>query len=121
MLDLDKGLFNFDKNVIYITASIPPAGKRYSNIDLFNSLSNVILDYDTDDYFHIIVGDLNAHTKTNSDLVTFDKQIIEMLDLDEDMKARLDIVENMDILGLPIVRYNEDVTDEKGNYGRALL
>ena len=44
-----------------------------------------------------------------------------MLDLDEDMRARLDIVENMDILGLPIVRYNEDVTDDKGNYGRALL
>ena len=121
VLILDKSLFNFDKNIIYITAYIPPASSRYSSIDLFTSLSNIILDYDTDDYFHMLVGDLNAHTGTNTDLVTFDKHIIEMLDLDDDSRARLDIVETMTILDLPIARSSVDVSDDNGNYGRALL
>ena len=121
VLDLDKGLFNFNKNVIYITAYIPPAGSRYSNVELFSSLSNVILDYDADDYLHMLAGDLNAHTRSDSDLVTFDKQILEMLDLDDDIRARLDIIETMDILGLPIMRSSMDVSDDSSNYGKALL
>ena len=120
-LNFDKSLFNFEKNIIYITAYVPPVQSRYSKIDLFDNLSNIILNFDSDDYFHMLVGDLNAHTKTKSDLVTFDNQIIEILDLDEDMRARLDIVENMYILDLPTERSSVDVADDSGNYGQALL
>ena len=121
VLNIDKGLFNFEKNVIYITAYIPPTSSRYSTIDLFNCLSNIILNFDPDDHYHLLAGDLNAHTKTESDLVVFDKHIIEMLDLDDDSRARLEITETMAILGLPLERYSVDVADDVGNYGKALL
>ena len=121
VLNIDKGLFNFEKNVIYITVYIPPLSSRYSNIDLFNSLSNIILNFDPDDHYHLLAGDLNAHTKTNSDLIFFDKHIIEMLELDEDTRLRLEITETMAILDLPIDRYSVDVTEDSTNYGKALL
>ena len=68
---------------------------------------------------HLLTGDLNARTKNGSDLVTFDREIIELLDLDEDTCMRLDIMKNFDLLGLPIERYSSDLTED--NYGRALL
>lgn len=58
VLNLDKTLFKFNKNIIHITAYVPLVGSRHSSIDLFNCISNIILDYDTDDYFHMLVGDL---------------------------------------------------------------
>ena len=119
VLDINKGLFNFDKNIIYITAYIPPPSSKYSNVEMFNSLANVILNYDTDEYFHLLSGDFNAHTKKSSDLVTFENEIIELLDLDEDTRTRLDIIKNMDLLGLPTERYSRDLNEDA--YGKALL
>ena len=119
VLDIDKGLFKFEKNIIFITAYIPPPASKYSSVDLFNSMSNIILNYDTDDYFHLLTGDLNARTKNGSDLVTFDREILELLHLDEDTSVRLDIIKNFDLLGLPIERFSMDLKED--HYGKTLL
>ena len=52
-------------------------------------------------------------------MVTFENEIIELLDLDEDTRARLDIIKNMDLLGLPTERYSRDLNEDA--YGKALL
>ena len=121
VLKLDKRFLGFDKDIIYITTYVPPYTSRYSNIDHFAKISNTILDFDPDDFYHLVVGDLNAHTGLESDLVKFDETIFRLLDIDEDTRARLDIIQTMDILGLPIERSSVDHTIDRSNYGKAVL
>ena len=71
VLILDKGLFNFDKKIVFITAYIPPYNTKYSTIDHFRTISNLLLEYDPEDFYYLLVGDLNAHTSTETDLVIF--------------------------------------------------
>ena len=108
VLILDKGLFNFDKKIVFITAYIPPYNTKYSSIDHFRKISNLLLDYDPDDFYYLLVGDLNAHTSTETDLVTFDENIIRTLDLDSDLLDRLEIVQSMVALDIPIERSSID-------------
>ena len=91
IIKLDKRLLGLDKDIIYITAYVPPCTSRYANIDHFNTISNTILDYDIEYFYHLIAGDLNAHTKLESDLVIFDETLLRSLDLDDDIRARLEI------------------------------
>ena len=121
VLILDKRLFKFDKNILFITAYVPPYKTRYSSIDLFSKISNIILNYDPEDYYHLVVGDFNAHTGVESDIVTFDDNIIRTLDLDNDIIARLEINHYMDLLDIPIDRSSVDQMADRGNYGEALL
>ena len=121
VLILDKRLFKFDKNILFITAYVPPYSTRYSSIDLFSKISNIILNYDPEDYYHLVVGDFNAHTGVESDIVTFDDNIIRTLDLDNDIIARLEINHYMDLLDIPIDRSSVDQMADRGNYGEALL
>ena len=96
VLILDKRLFKFDKNILFITAYVPPYNTRYSSIDLFSKISNIILNYDPEDYYHLVVGDFNAHTGLESDIVTFNDNIISSLYLDNDIIVRLEINHYMD-------------------------
>ena len=120
-LKLDKRLLDLDKDTIFITAYVPPCTSRYANIDHFTKISNTILDYDPDDFYHLLAGDLNAHTGLKSDLVTFDEALLRLLEIDEDTRARLEITGTMDTLGIPIERSSVDQKADSGNYGQALL
>ena len=121
VLKFDKRLLGFDKDIIFIAAYVPPYTSRYSSIDHFSKISNTILDYDIDDFYHLVVGDLNAHTRLVSDLVIFDETLLNYLDLDEETRARLEITYTMNILGLPIERSSVDQRLDIGSYGQALL
>ena len=107
--------------IAFITAYIPPYNTKYSSIDHFRTISNLLLDYDPEDFYYLLVGDLNAHTSTETDLVTFDENIIRTLDLDSDLLDRLEIVQSMVALDIPIERSSVDQLVDRGNYGRALL
>ncbi len=63
IIKLDKRLFNIDKHIFLFAVYIPPYMTRYSKFELFDDLSNVILNYDSVNYYHLICGDMNAHTQ----------------------------------------------------------
>ncbi len=118
---LDKRLLRVDKHIIFIALYIPPYGTRYSNVDLFDALSDEVLNYSSDEYYHLISGDLNAHTGVRPDIVTFDATLCDCLGIDEDTKSRLEITQTMETLGLPVSRASTDQQRDNGNYGEGLL
>ena len=63
-LHLDKACLNLMKDVVITAVYIPPSNSRFSSIELFEELDNFLLDYNDDDYYHIVCGDFNAHTGT---------------------------------------------------------
>lgn len=121
ILKIDKRLLNFDKHIVLFTTYIPPYGTKYSNVDLFDDLSNELLNYDSDDYYHLICGDLNAHTNCQSDIVQFNDVLCEEVEIDEQTRHHLDTHKNMLSLNIPVKRYSVDTFKDNGGYGKALL
>ncbi len=60
---LDKRLFDIDKHIILFGVHIPPYMTRYSKVELFDDLSHDILNYDRDEYYHLISGDMKPTLK----------------------------------------------------------
>ncbi len=90
-------------------------------LKLFDDLSDEILNYDSDDYYHLICGDMNAHTQEFDDYVIFDEHMCEQLDIDSEIIVRLQVKETMDILNIHSQRISVDKYKDRGNYGKALL
>ena len=103
-MKLDKRLFNTDRHIILIALYIPPYGTRYSSVELFDALSDDILNYSNEEYCHLICGDLNAHTGARPDIVTFDPTLCNCLDIDVDTRNRLEVTQTLESLGIPIWR-----------------
>ena len=75
----------------YIVNSVPPYGTKYSNIELFEELTNELLNYDTDVYEHVLCGDFNAHMREESDISEINDYIFDDLDIDNHTQQLLDI------------------------------
>ncbi len=55
IITLAKRLFDIDKHIILFAVYIPPYMTRYSKVELFDDLSDLILRCDSVDYYHLIV------------------------------------------------------------------
>ncbi len=80
-----------------------------------------MLNYDSDDYYHLICGDMNAHTQEFDDYAIFDEHMCEQLSVDADIIVRLQVKETMDILNIHNQRTSVDKCKDRGNYGKALI
>ena len=121
IVKLDKSLLNLEKHILLIAMYLPPFGTRYSNVEMFNDLSDEVLNYSKDDYYHLVCGDLNAHTGTKTDIVNFDPMMCDSLGIDEDTRHRLEITQTLKLLNLPLGRHSMDKSKDRGNYGASLL
>ncbi len=101
VIKLDKRLFNIDKHIILFTVYIFPCMTKYSKVELFDDLPDRTLNYDSDDYYHLICGDMNAHTEELDDIVIFDENMCEQLDIDAEIFVKLQVKETMDNLNIP--------------------
>ena len=110
-----------NKQLLLVAAYIPPYGSRYSSLDLFHSLSDVLLNYDSSTTEILLCGDLNAHTLLKNDIIDFDDDLLYSLDLDQMTVDFLQNKQSLIELGLPVTRGNKDTKPDKGGYGEALL
>ncbi len=81
---------------------------KYSKIELFDDLSDEILNYDSDEYYHLTFGDMNAHNEEFDDIVIFDENMCEQLDIDVEIIVKLQVKETMDNLNIPSHRKSVD-------------
>jgi len=121
MVEIDKKVLDLDKHIILSVAYIPPYGTRFTNIDLFDEISNDLLNYDSDTYEQLMYGDFNAHTAQHTDMTIIDDNICNALDLDINTRKMLDIQRTMIDLDLYIDRQSVDKSSDTGNYGREFL
>ena len=105
-------------NVLFCVTYIPPEGSIYSDINMFDNLESDILKLSQSKNTQIcLLGDINAQTGNQSDLVTYDENIEQFLHSDDpnDELAKISIGD----LGFPTERHNSDT--QSNNYGKRLL
>ena len=105
-------------NVLFCVSYIPPEGSRYGGISTFDALEADILELNQNNNFQIcLLGDFNARTANQSDLVPFDENIEQFLHSDNpnDEMNRISIGD----LGFPTERHSSDL--QLNNYGKRLL
>ena len=105
-------------NVLFCVTYIPPEGSIYSDINMFDNLESDILELSQSKNTQIcLLGDINAQTGNQSDLVTYDENIEQFLHSDDpnDELAKISIGD----LGFPTKRHNSDT--QSNNYGKRLL
>ena len=105
-------------NVLFCVTYIPPEGSIYSDINMFDNLESDILELSQSKNTQIcLLGDVNARTGNQSDLVNYDENIEQFLHSDDpnDELAKISIGD----LGFPTERHNSDT--QSNNYGKRLL
>ena len=120
-IKINKEILGYEKDIIVIAAYIPPCNSRYSNVNMYEELSDVILSFDCDTNYFILCGDMNAHTQEREDIVILDECVREELNLDETSIENIFITEQMQLLDIPMTRKSVDKMNDSGNYGTALL
>ena len=121
IIELPKLLTGFERNLLIVCVYIPPHGTRYSNITLFEKLSDVILSYSENDYYHLICGDLNAHTNEECEVFELNEDLYDALHIDEEIRELLDVKRTMLALDIPMKRSSVDTKVDNSGYGNALL
>ena len=121
VLDIDKKLHGYEKNLLLICVYVPPHSSRYSNVTLFDRISDVILNYHESDYYYLLGGDLNAHTLEMNDVFHIDESLYDILDLRDDVRELLDTQRMLEILDIPTKRKSVDTKTDGSGYGRALI
>ena len=81
----------------------------------------MLLDHDPSENDVLLWGDLNAHTLCKDDLVDFDFNVHNGLDLDSDVIESLQTKQTLIDMGLITERYNSDTKIDNGGYGEALV
>ena len=107
--------------MILIAAYIPPYGSKYSSVDMFQTLSDVLLDFDPDTSDVLLCGDFNAHVALKNDIAVFDANVCEHVDLDYYTINTMQVQQLMSDLQLPLQRSNIDKRVDKSGYDEALI
>ncbi len=78
------------------------------------------LNYDSDDHYYLICGDMNAHTKEFDD---YAEHICKQLNINAEIIVRLQVKDTMYILNICIHSQRKfvDKCKDIGKYGKALL
>ena len=116
-----ENVVGFEKKLVLIAVYIPPYGSKYSSVDMFQTLSDVILDFDSSEYAVIVCGDMNAHSLLKEDTVEFDNAFQENVPLDYFAENELCTTQVMRELNLPVKRANSDTKPDSSGYGEALV
>ena len=105
------------QNTIFCVVYIPPEGSVYSNIDIYSSIENDILNLNVNDSHICMIGDFNARCGTLSDFIHVDENIaIDNFDFETNFILNKQHLEN---LGVPIIRSSCD--NSCNNYGYKLI
>ncbi len=103
---------------------IPPDGTRYSDLDMFESLEHELALLNQDNQYHVcMMGDMNGYTGTLNDFASEDiDDNFDRNDVDMDLELQNIIRKEVELkkLGIPSVRFNQDV-HEPNRYGRRLV
>jgi hypothetical protein len=118
---ISKEFLGYDKDLVVIAVYIPPYRSRYSSVDLFDDLMQIILEFDIDTHYFLICGDMNAHTQEKDDLLQLDMYITQEMDLDAETLENLFVTKQMELLDIPLQRKSIDKHPDNGGYGNALL
>lgn len=113
--------FGNSKDLIIVAAYIPPYGSKYSSISMFDSLSDVLLNFDPDVFNIMICGDMNAHTLLKEDIIVVEDSMCESIGIETLSSNQLQCSSEMMELKLPIQRYNKDIKPDNSGYGTALV
>ena len=84
---IDKSVFGYDKDVLVGGVYIPPENSRYVDGECFNEISDEMSTL-SNDKLVLLLGDFNAHTKSQEDTVMIDDFILNETDVvldDEDV------------------------------------
>ena len=82
---------------------IPPNQSKYYDNNSFDQLERDIINFQNSGYSVVLLGDFNARTKTSSDYVETDEDLIERLGLDVNMLSTTDKT----ALGLEILKRHD--------------
>ena len=98
---------------------IPPESSDYSNVNMFEVIEEEFASLHNDKEVVCLLGDFNSRTKTNTDLLGFDKNLLDLLEVDESLKDRIYDEKLLDELGHRLNRKSQD--DTINNYGYRML
>ena len=105
----EKTLFG----VVYI----PPENSLYSDIEMFNELENVIVDTN----LHVcLLGDFNAHTKTENEYIDIDNHILNACNMSNDDQVLINKLHILEECHVSTIRYSQD-NCKVDRYGKRLL
>ena len=104
-----------DKDLVITCVYIPPSHSRYAETEHFDELDNLLLTYTNDDYYHVLCGDFNADTGSMADVNQ------ESGDIDDHQMQLQEVYADLDALGLPVARFNQDLTHDRSSYGKKLI
>ena len=72
---------HFSDEILFRVTYLAPEGSNYCNIECFESLETVILNFTSNNYKLCLLGDFNAHTSDEYDFICVDDNIQQSLDL----------------------------------------
>ena len=121
VLKCGEDIVGINRKLVIIAAYIPPYGSKYSKVEMFHTLSDVILDFDSSEYAILLCGDLNAHTMLKNDLVESDGNASHMPEIENLLPSLADTKQTMINLGLPVDRANSDSKPDNSGYGESLV
>ena len=107
----------FGYQVIIGIVYIPPENSNYSSLELFEGIESDLALMHIDDARVCIMGDFNARTGTQSDILTFDSNIIDFSN--EFIQKQLEHEQILGEMGYSLHRVSKDT--QVNNYGRRLL
>ena len=107
----------FGREIILGIVYVPPEASRYSNIDMFDEIESDLIQLYRENTSVCIMGDFNARTGTQSDVIYFDEDII---DLNNDfIQKQVEDEQTLLELGYSLKRVSTDC--HMNNYGSRLL
>ena len=117
-IQFNKKALNYDRDLVILAVYIPPFNTRYSNVGMFDELTQIIIDVGLENNYFLMCGDVNAHTQEREDFI-----------IQEDDRwspeENIDVIEChvglMEKFNIPLKRKSTDVHRDIGNYGSALL
>ena len=121
-VQINSSILNFEKNLVIMAAYIPPHTSRYSNIGMFDDLTQSIIDLSIDTNYLVLCGDLNAHTNERQDWQA-DQPVglaIEA-ELDALISPNHSVADMLKAAQIPLYRKSTDTSRDLGHYGTALI
>ena len=107
-IKLDKKYIGLDKDIILISAYVPPFNSKYAKVEHLDDIENIVLNNGQECNYYLICGDFNAHTATISDICETNDFIYDNFGIDEASNDALEIISKKNEFGIPLQRYSVD-------------
>ena len=118
-LDIDDSVIG--KHLLLGAVYIPPEGTSFADGNCYYEIEKEMLDlFQNEEYSVILCGDFNSYTSTKPDYVEFDDYVNDDLDLDTDIKDMMNVVQDLEALGIAKDRTSLD-KHRPNNFGNLML